>query len=217
MKTTSLNAVRLLLFLLITTLTVKANVKNDSLFTATMSSTVLRLDTLNNINDIQSCKMTFERLHQIYPDSWLPIYYIAYSNLKTFYNNPKNEKRKLILEESLKNIESLKTHPDANKSEVLTLEGYYYTALIMLDPANNGQKYFQNVFSSYEEAIELNPQNPRPICLLTFFEQQLPKMFQSKRNVKEQYDKAKLLFSKEDKTSYLPHWGENYLDYINIK
>lgn len=193
-----------------------ASQKNDSLYLSMITPVVMKLDTIGQMSDIQACRNVFERIHQMYPEDWLSLYYIAYSDLKTFYNNPTHARGKQFLSESFKNIASLKKDKKADMSEILTLEGYYYTALIMLDPSNNGQKYFQKVFSSYEKAMKLNQQNPRPVCLLAFFEQQLPKMFRSNREPKEQYDIAKSLFAKQDKNSICPHWGENYLGYIKL-
>lgn len=194
-----------------------AGEKRDSVYLSAMTPSVMKLDTASQVSDIQGCRNMFERVHQMYPDDWLSLYYMAYADLKTFYNHPTHARREQFLDGALKNITSLKKQKEADQSEVLTLEGYYYTALITLDPGNNGRKYFRKVFSSYEKAMKLNPHNPRPVCLLAFFEQQLPKMFRSNRKPEEQYMFAKDRFAKEDKESILPHWGENYLGYIKLE
>jgi tetratricopeptide (TPR) repeat protein len=216
MKAKQLKTVLLVISLFLFSLAVKASNKTDSLYTIAMKSSIQRMDTLNGFEDIQLCKMIFERIHQMYPNDWLSLYYVIYSDLKSFYHNPRHLNSRKLLEESGEKLKLLKKYKNGNMSEILTLEGYYYMALVMSDPSKYGPKYSKNVITAYEKAMELDKNNPRPICLLAFFEQKLPKMLQSKRNPKIQHDKAKELFVEEVKDSILPHWGEFYLKQIKF-
>ncbi|HBX44512.1 MAG TPA: hypothetical protein DEG28_01285 [Porphyromonadaceae bacterium] len=193
---------------------VQAETNADSLYITTMKSAVEQMDTLTQKDDIQLCRMVFERVHRLYPDDWLSLYYVIYADLTSFYMDPKSANSGRLLEESKKNLALLKEYENGDMSEIVTLEGYYYMALIVSDPANNGRIYFTNTISAFEKAMELDADNPRPVCLLAFFEQKLPEMLHSKRIAKVQHDKAKELFSREAKDPILPHWGERYLSYI---
>jgi len=217
MRLNQLKTVILITLLSLYPLLSRAGNRTDSLYASTMKSIIQKMDTLNNFEDIQLCTMIFERIHQVYPNDWLSLYYVIYSDLKSFYHNPKHLKAKQLLGKSEKNLEILKENKSGNISEILTLEGYYYMALIMSDSSKYGRKYYKNVIKSYEKAIELDKNNPRAICLLAFFEQKLPKILRSTRNSKIQHDEAKELFSKESKDSMLPHWGEFYLGQIKFK
>ena len=119
-----------------------------------------------------------------------------------------NEKLNLC-ESALENLLALSVEAhkaiQEYKSEVSTLYGYYYNGLSMTNPAVNGQKYFNDVISNYEKAIKLNPENPRPIFLLAFYESFLPDFIRSKRDFCEEINKAKSLYQKEQKTIEKPH------------
>ena len=66
-------------------------------------------------------------------------------------------------------------------------------------------------------AIKLNPENPRPIFLLAFYESFLPDFIRSKRDFCEEINKAKSLYQKEQKTIEKPHWGEAFMIQISAK
>ncbi|GBU08751.1 hypothetical protein AwDysgo_20820 [Bacteroidales bacterium] len=179
-----------------------------------MNQALSKLDTAKTVAEIQESKVLFERISHIKSSEWIPIYYIAYCNINSVYNDSKSKRNQAFLEEAKKYIDKLKKNKKANLSEIYTLEAYYYMAIISMDPEANGQKYFSNVVSSYEKAMELDPNNPRPICLLAFFEQQLPPFLRSKRNTTEELEKARSLFEQETKNISAPYWGEMYLNYI---
>lgn len=188
----------------------------DSLYVRTLQSAVENLDTVSHMHDLLRRKGLFERLQQRFPTEWLPLYYKGYTSLSLCYNDPKGTHSNLLFTDIFNTIQLLKKSSDAEQSEIFTLEGYYYMALIRIDPASQGKKYFRKVVTAFEKAIDLNPKNPRPICLLAFFEQQLPQMFRSKRNPIDEHQKAKILFENESKNTVLPHWGQNYLELIRL-
>jgi tetratricopeptide (TPR) repeat protein len=160
-----------------------------------------------------SCRNQFERVAQLYPDEWLPVYYTVYCDLQMIYTKQAVENAQALLEETKNLLDKLEATPGADPSELSTLWGYYYMALIMLDAAN-GQKYFTQVIGGYEKAIALNPENPRPVCLLAFFKQFMPAFMRSESEIAEGKEKAKALFEKETPSIEKPYWGAYYLGMI---
>jgi tetratricopeptide (TPR) repeat protein len=167
-----------------------------------------KLDSAAQANDYLQCRNRFERMAQMYTDEWLPVYYTAYCNIQLVYMKQANALA--LLEDAKTTLEKLETFAGADLSEVHTLWGYYYMALIAQDGAN-GQKYFMQVINRYEKAISLNPDNPRPVCLLAFFKQNMPASMRSDREVAEGKEKAEALFKKEVPSPDKPCWGADYL------
>ncbi len=182
-----------------------------------MEKTLIKLDSAKTVSDLQQCKNTFERISLKYTEKWLPIYYIAYSDIQMVYFNAKAENNETILADAKTYIDKLSSFNNADKSEVNTLLGYYYNALIMLNPEINGQKYYNDVIGNYEKAIELNPENPRPVFLLAFFEDNLPPFLRSKRVFCEEIGRTKELYSKEKKSIEKPYWGEHFFNIVAQK
>lgn len=112
---------------------------------------------------------TLKRLSGLCPGEWLPDYYIAYLDLKLVLSR-NTDKPADLLQEAAEKLSQLKGNAKANESEVYTLEGYYYYAMIAQDPAVNGQKYYREVVAGYEKAIRLDPSNPRPQLQLAIFQ-----------------------------------------------
>jgi len=190
----------------------------DSLYYSLMEQALKDFDSAKTLSEIIESKYKFERISRIAPQEWLPTYYITYSTLRYVYNNSNDsENNKLYLEEAKKHIGQLTKNAHADQSEIKTLLGYYYAALILLDPKANGKKYSKEVLRSYKDALKINPENPRAIILLAFFEQRLPKFMKSKRNPKTEVAKAKELFDKEEKNIHAPYWGRNYLNYVKLE
>lgn len=189
----------------------------DSIYVNAMQKTLLQLDSAKTENTIQHCKNQFERISRVNSNQWMPMYYIAYCNVISVYMNPKSPKSGLLLDEANAYINKLRTFKNADQSEIETLNGFYCTALITLDPQINGQKYFGEVIASYTKAMKINPNNPRPICLLVFFNSQLPSFIQQKIEPKKEVEKAKSLFAQESPNINSPYWGKEYLKVIVLE
>jgi tetratricopeptide (TPR) repeat protein len=164
-------------------------------------------------SDYLTCRNQFERMAQMYPDEWLPVYYTAYCDLQMIYVEQAATNAQSLLDEAKSLLEKLATAPGADPSEVSALWGYYYMAIITLDAAN-GQRYFQQAIAAYEKAIALNPDNPRPVCLLAFFKQHLPPFLRVDSEIAEGKEKAKALFAKETPSTDKPYWGAYFLNMI---
>jgi hypothetical protein len=188
--------------------------ETEKMYEQVMSQVLELLDSAKTADDLINCNSQFERIAGMYPDKWLPVYYMAYTNIQACYYDQKSSKRSKWLDSAKDKIEIMKADKNADKSEVLTLYGYYLNALILENPQDNGQKYSMEVIASYEKAMDLDPENPRPVVLLAMFEQFLPDFMKTKRNPNEELEKARILFEKEAPSIKAPYWGEFYIGYV---
>jgi hypothetical protein len=174
-----------------------------------LTTAVTSLDNARSTEELQEARNLFQRIHTVYPDDWTSCYYQAYINLTLSFRTNGDAKQKLI-EEAEADIDKLKRMKNVSKearSEISTLNGYYYYALMSVDPQTNGPKYTSNVISSYAEALALNPQNPRAILLNAYFQRNLSSfMGRTYTDFESDKAKAKELYEQEDKTSVMPHW-----------
>ena len=118
-------------------------------------------DVYNSVNELK-------RLGKMYPAEWLPDYYAALFEMKLALAG-KPEKKDDLLADAQERIATLKKNTGANASEVYTLSGYYYYVMIAGNPEENGQKYYKDVLSEYQKAINLDGKNPRPQLLQAIF------------------------------------------------
>ncbi|MDQ1772227.1 hypothetical protein GQR60_16440 [Labilibaculum sp. A4] len=188
------------------------NENTKSEFYQILGSSLSKLTTAQNEADLLSVVNEIKRLETIFPDEWLTTYYIAFLDLKASFSAP-IEKQEVLLKEALLTIENLKQNKSANLSEVYTLEGYYYLAIIAQNPAQNGQIYYKEVISAYSKAIAYNGENPRPVLLLTLFKNKMAQFTGTDQSsFCEDLKKIELMFSAfTPKTKFDPNWGEQQL------
>ena len=211
MKTLSLLVVTLIL-----TLGTELRAQNEEAYQKAMETAIDQFDQVKDAASLQVCKNTFERIAASYPERWLPVYYSAYLNTELVYWEMKSEQNSRRLEAAENYLKQLDELKDADRSEVANLWGYFYMCRISQDPENLGQQFYQPTVTKFEEAMRLNPANPRPVILLAFFEQNLPPFLQSKRNRAEEKQKAEELFNREQKSYSAPYWGKYFLQMITI-
>ncbi|MCD7938408.1 MAG: hypothetical protein LUG98_16235 [Tannerellaceae bacterium] len=173
-----------------------------------LAETVQQLDHVTTQEERIELRNRFERISSMEPDAWLPLYYQAYTDINLFFSAPQTGEKWLAdAEECLEKLREIKRLPKEVQSEIVSLRGYYYFALMALNPAQNGPKYSGNTLGLYGEALKLNPDNPRAIQLNALLQQQVAAfMGGSYAQLGEDMEKAARLHAEEDKESVLPHW-----------
>ncbi|MFT4224375.1 hypothetical protein [Dysgonomonas sp.] len=200
---------KLYLCIALFTFTMGLSAQSNPVYEQAMEKALAKVDSASSVKDLAAARNQLERISLMYADEWLPPYYMAYADILSVYMGQKSEK---ALENAKTNLDKLSSYAKVDKSELNTLLGYYYMALIMLNPATNGQKYFNNVNSSFSKALEQNPNNPRAVYLSAFFEQNLPEGLRSGKDFCAEMSKAKELYAKEQKSVDKPYWGEYFLN-----
>lgn len=179
--------------------------------------------TLRNINsdDAASVVKGIDKLKHMasqYPDAWLPAYYQALEALQYAVKFPNDSHSYAFLQAADSCIEALLANPGADKSEVLTLKGFYYTALIVQNPAERGKLYYMDAIDNFKSAVSTNPANPRPRLLLYIFFEQMSKVTGSPdMNSPRDLETIRQLLAGEHKTGLQPRWGKELLGYCGLK
>ncbi len=154
-----------------------------------------------------------KRLSLVYPSEWLSDYYIALFNIKLSIITKDKQKKELLLKDVKKTLKILKEKENFIESEILTIEGYYYYALIVQNPKKNGQLYYKDVISAYQKAIAIDKNNPRPELMLLLFQKSMSQSLGNKfSNFCEKLSKIEKLFNSfEPIGNIYPQWGLNIL------
>ena len=104
------------------------------------------------------CVARLQRVEAMYPDSVLPTYQLVLQSLVFVVQYPADEQAERILHEAEQRIARLKEMQDVDPSDLHTLQGFYYTDLIVRNPAL-GATYFRDALGHFDKALRLNPDN----------------------------------------------------------
>ena len=103
-----------------------------------------------------------QRLEAMQPDSIGPKYQQAVLLLGYVCTHPQDGKAQQYLEEAQRmmgKIEVMQPQKAADQSDLAMLHGFYYTALIVTNPQQNGPRYYQQALDNFDKALKLNPNN----------------------------------------------------------
>lgn len=115
-----------------------------------------------------------QRLEAMQPDSIQPKYQQAVLLLGTVCSQPQDSKAQQYIDEAqcvIQRIEALQPTKAADRSDLATLYGFYYTALIVTNPQQNGPRYYRQALDNFDEALKLNPKNEMAQMLLARFKE----------------------------------------------
>lgn len=96
------------------------------------------------------------------PDSIGPKYQQGMLLLSYVAMHPQDSKSTTYLEEAQRvigKIEARAPKKDSERSDLATLQGFYYTALIVTNPQQNGPRYYRDALDKFSKALQLNPKN----------------------------------------------------------
>lgn len=186
-------------------------------YKAAMEKTLAQLDTVKSAKELLLCRNAFERISTKYPEEWLSLYYVAYTNIEAVYYDKSAKNNSLILQNTETILDKLNNFASGDKSEMNTLWGYYYMAKIMLDPQAYGPKYSGDVIRYFKKAKEQNADNPRPIFLLAFFDQMLPSFMKLNMDFCEEMAKAGKAYDKQEVEWNKPSWGKPFFEKVSEK
>jgi tetratricopeptide (TPR) repeat protein len=115
-----------------------------------------------------------QRLEAMQPDSIGPKYQQAALLLGYVCTQPQDSQAQQYIDEAeriIGKMEAMKPKTASDRSDLATLHGFYYTAIIVSNPAQNGPRYYRQALDSFDETLKLNPDNQTAKQLQEMFKQ----------------------------------------------
>ena len=194
--------------LLFTILILTSNAQSEK-YEQAMSKALESLNQATTNDDFITAANTFERISMNEKNEWLPLYYSAYANIVVCYVNPDKEQTDAILDKAQNFIDqAFKVAP--KESELFVLQAFLYPARITVDPMGRGVEYMGKMNQALDEAIRLNPENPRSYYLRAITTLNMPEAFGGGAALaKPIFETAKEKFDKfRPETTLSPNWGK---------
>jgi len=179
-------------------------------FTKEMKQNLEILRLSNDNLDYENLGNKFAEIAKKNKNRFEPLYYSAFCYITGSWSKSEATEKIALLEKAEKQI--AKAHELApNNDEIYVLEALCYQAKIMIDPAKYGQSYSIKANTLLQKAQAINKNNPRTQFLLAQNTYYRPAQYGGGAKVAlPMFEKAKILFTKQDNSNYLfPLWGEN--------
>lgn len=137
---------------------------NTSAFNKAMETALGQFKEAKTQDDLQNTANTFKRISNTAPQEWLPEYYQAQCYIYISFREKEASKRDAYLDIAEKSIQHiLELEPE--NSEAYALQGFMYTARLVVDPMTRGREYSILSMGAIKKALALNPTNPRALYL----------------------------------------------------
>ncbi len=134
-------------------------------FQDAMTKALAGFDTIQSADGMMDLANKFERIALAEKNQWLPYYYsgLCRATASFMYNDVT---RIDALMEVAEKHAGLADSLSPSNSEVLTLRSMILGARIMVDPMTRGQQYGMQSMMLLQQAMNLDPNNPRPYYLM---------------------------------------------------
>lgn len=150
-----------------------------------------------------------ERVATAETKEWLPQYWVAYGLIGETYRITNNDEKDVMLDKAEQFIKKAEAISPKN-AEIEILKAQYSSARLSVDPMSRWQKYGAVYETAMNEAVKLDPSNPRIDYLKATNLYYTPESFGGSK------EKAKVLFESSLKkyeaykspSAYSPNWGK---------
>lgn len=182
-------------------------------FNDAMAKTIAEMDTLNTGDQMMAVANKFERIAMAEKNQWLPYYYSALSRCSAVfvYNDvTKNDNILDVAEKHAKTADSLQP----KNSEILVLRSMIMGGRIMVDPMTRGQQLGMQSMMLINEAMQIDPTNPRAYYIMGQSLFYTPPQFGGGKEAGcSMFTKSKQNFALFTPASAIhPNWGEVQVD-----
>lgn len=126
----------------------------------TMGETLGQYATCQNVADFQALGNKFQMIANAEKSEWLPVYNHAQCYILMSFIEQDGTKKDGYLDVAEKSVNKLIEMVPA-ESEVYTLQAFYFTGRLVVNPMERGQEYGQKVGQATGKALGLDPANPR--------------------------------------------------------
>ncbi len=129
-------------------------------FFKAMGETLGQYATCKNVADFQELGNKFQVIANAEKSEWLPLYYHAHCYIIMSFMEQDASKKDGYLDEAEKSLEKM-IGLAPNESEVFALQSFYFTARLVVNPMERGQKFSALSGQAVGKALALDPANPR--------------------------------------------------------
>lgn len=150
-----------------------------------------------------------DRVAAIDKENWIPVYYKVFIEVTQGFNNPQGDDVEDIVERNRILIDQWIT---VGGEEWYVLKGLNETLELITDPMNKGMTQSPIINKAYEQAVKLNPNNPRAVYSLASFHLNSAKFM--KVDIPyycQMLEKSIVLFDQQKSdVPFYPSWGKDW-------
>ncbi|SDY33693.1 hypothetical protein [Hymenobacter psychrophilus] len=184
-------------------------------YTTMMTAAIAELMNTGDPAALKASAAKMERAASAKPQDWLPRYYQAYALLiNVFQSKEDGDAKDKTLDQAEAALAQARRLGGADESELLVLRAYIHQARLGISPMLRSMKYSGMVNEAVEQAIKLNPANPRAYLVQANNVYFTPAMFGGGADkAKPIYEQAKARYAAfRPASSLAPGWGENQVN-----
>ncbi len=188
---------------------ISGNAQSDK-YEGAMKKSFQLMDSAKTTAGHQAASAAFERIADAEKTQWLPYYYAGLALTTAGWmdaNLDKDNNAEKI--KSLSDKADALTTDNADKAEILVLRNMAASQQMLVDPQSRWMSYGQEAAKYLQQAMKLNPENPRLYYLQGASLFGTPEQFGGgKATAKPVLEKAIELFKKQQPKPLYPHWGQ---------
>lgn len=184
-------------------------------FNDAMSKALKEMDTLKTADQFLSVSNKFERIALAEKNQWLPFYYAALARVTSQFIIEDHSKTDEVLDVAQKHANTADSLLP-NNSEILVLKSMILGCRIMVDPMTRGQLYGMQSMMMLNQAMQVDPNNPRAYYIMGQSLFYTPPQFGGGKDAG-----CKMMHTSKEKyaifkpaTPLDPDWGEDQLDEV---
>ena len=181
-----------------------------------MGKALSTLGTAETSESLQQASNQFQRISKLKPNEWLPYYYQALALGRMSFRDQKRGDELADEAQRILDLAKPLVIEAKDEAEIKTLQGMIYTAKLVVDPMSRGQLYSAMSGKEYQEALQLDPTNPRAKLMSIQGKMGAAQFF--KQDLAPFIEETKVLLTKWDDfkpTSRLhPSWGREMAEQI---
>ncbi len=201
-----------ILFTIILTLLVVSGFSQSTEYYQAMGESLGKYASCKTADDFRALGNQFERIAQAENEQWLPLYYHANCNIIAAFIETDPVKKDAILDVAEKSMSRmLELVPE--ETEVHALQASFYTARLVVNPMERGQKYGMLSGQAVGKALSIDPTNPRARLIKLQNEMGTARFYGKDPAV--YCDEARQLMADWDnfkpKSQLHPNWGKDQL------
>lgn len=186
-----------------------ASFAQSDAYKSTMQGLIMKMNAAQDAEALTSVQNGFNRISLTETKEWLPKYYMAYSIImKAIMSKETFGVDGLLDEADVKLKEALAINPKSD--EILVLQSLSNSARINVDPMSRGMKFGSIAAGLLEQALEINPNNPRIYFLQGQSKFYTPEAFGgSKEKAASMFKTALEKYSTfKYENDLMPNWGK---------